>query len=121
MRMAWVLLALVLATAPLRGQTLGGTYTVTGVVEGAFSGGIFNVSIPHPYTPNCGLSNVTVFLNTPGGIVPLTCGPVLACQCWGLATNATITMSGSVVGNGDVPGDLGIAAILHVGHITVYN
>jgi hypothetical protein len=99
--MKWIYVLLVsLLTAPIHGQTLGGSYTETGTVLGAFSGGIFNFYIPHPYTPSCGLSNVTVYLSTPNGTVPLTCGPVLACQCWGLVIGTTVSMNGSVVGNG---------------------
>jgi hypothetical protein len=112
---------LALCASVSAGQSLGGTHKETGVVLGAFSGGIFNFTIPHPYTPACGLRSVTLFLSLgdPRNPVPVACGPVMACQCWGLQEGARVTITGRIVGNGGSPGDVGIAPSLHVATLTV--
>lgn len=121
MSRAWVAaLVLVLGASVAVGQPLGGTHQETGQVLGAFSGGIFNFLILHPYTPDCGLQKVTLFLSMgdPKHPVPVECGPVLACQCWGLQAGTVVTVSGRILGNGYSPGDVGIAPSLHVAKIT---
>ena len=107
MRRALILLSvLVLFASIARPQSLGGTHTETGIVQGAFSGGIFNFYIQHPYTPNCGQTNVTLYLNIGDPSRPIPAG-------------AVVTVSGRIVGNGASPGASCLAPLLHVANLTV--